>query len=282
MHTTLIDTGTLQENLDHLDWLVVDCRFSLADSEQGRRAYHASHIPNALYAHLDQDLSAPVIRGRTGRHPLPDMETIVHTFSQWGIDEYVQVVAYDDGAGMVAGRLWWLLRWLGHDGVAVLDGGWARWRQDGRSETQEIPQPAPRTFTPHVRAHMVTDAGAVRAAFDDPSVRMIDARAGERYRGEQEPIDPVAGHIPTALCAPCSENVGADGRFLPPEALRARFQELLGNVAADRVISYCGSGVTACHNLLAMAHAGLGDGKLYPGSWSEWITDPSRPIATGD
>ena len=271
MYTTLIDNDP--------DWRIFDCRFSPADTEQGHRAYKDTHIPNAVYAHLDEDLSGPVIPGTTGRHPLPDVDTAMHTLSQWGIDDRVQVVVYDDNVGQVAGRLWWMLRWLGHDAAAVLDGGWAHWRQEGRPETADVPTPAPRTFVPRIRPHMIADIGRVQAVLDDPAYRLLDARAAERYRGEHEPIDPVVGHIPGALCAPFVENV-EDGRMRSPEAIRDRFQALLSDVDMSRVICYCGSGVSACHNLLAMAHAGLEHAQLYPESWSEWITDPERPIDT--
>lgn len=281
MYTTLIDTDTLYQHLHDSDWRIFDCRFSLADSEQGHRAYNDAHIPNAVYAHLNEDLSSRVIPGVTGRHPLPDVETVAHTFSQWGIDNHVQVIVYDDNVGQVASRLWWMLRWLGHDAVAVLDGGWARWQQEGRPETADVPTPSPRSFIPHIRPHMIADIDRVQAVLDDPAYRLLDARVAGRYRGEHEPIDPVAGHIPNALCAPFEENI-EDGRMRSKEAIRDRFQTLLGDVDMSRVICYCGSGVSACHNLLAMAHAGLEDAKLYPGSWSEWITSPERPIATTD
>jgi thiosulfate/3-mercaptopyruvate sulfurtransferase len=281
MRTPLIEPDDVNRRLRDPDWLVVDCRFSLADFEQGRRLYRESHIEHAIYAHLNEDLSGPITPGVTGRHPLPDVDVIADTFSRWGIDETVQVVAYDDAAGSLAARLWWLLRWLGHDAVAVLNGGWAAWREAGLPVSATVPSRPARRFTPRVRADMVVDAGQVNRLRVDPGYIVIDARAPERYRGEQEPIDPVAGHIPGARSVPFSGNLGKDGKMGAPDDLRQRFEVLFKNTPVDHVVSYCGSGVTACHNLLAIAHAGLGDARLYPGSWSEWITDPARPVATG-
>lgn len=282
MFTTVVDVETVRGHLDDPAWQVVDCRFSLADTELGRRVYTESHLPGALYAHLDEDLSGPVVRGVTGRHPLPSLEKAATIFSAWGIDENVQVVAYDDANGSVAARLWWLLKWLGHDAVAVLDGGWKAWTQAGLPSTAVVPEPMSRTFVAKVRPELLMAADAVSQMRVDPTYRLIDARTPERYRGEQEPIDPVAGHIPGADNVPFTGNIGPDGRFLTEDALRSRFTALFGTLTTQRVVSYCGSGVTGCHNLLAIAHAGLGDGVLYAGSWSEWIADPNRPIATGD
>lgn len=282
MLTTMVAVETVREHLDDASWRVVDCRFSLADTEQGRRAYAESHVPGALYAHLDEHLSSPIIRGVTGRHPLPSLEKAAALFSAWGIDETVQVVVYDDANGSVAARLWWLLQWLGHDAVAVLDGGWKAWTQAGLSVTAVVPEQIPRPFVAKVRPERLMEVDAVLQMRDDPTYRLIDARTPERYRGEQEPIDPVAGHIPGAVNVPFTGNVTPDGHFLAPDALRNRFTDLFGAIAAQRIVSYCGSGVTGCHNLLALAHAGLGDGVLYAGSWSEWIADPNRPVATGN
>ncbi len=280
--TTLIDPETLQAHLEDPDWVVVDCRFSLSDPAYGRRAYQEAHIPGAVYAHLDEDLSGPIVPGRTGRHPLPDPDRLARKLSAWGIDNRTQVVAYDDAGGAFAARLWWLLGWLGHDAVAVLDGGWPRWVREGRPVRGGIETRPPRTFVPHLRPEQVATADEVLRHLHDPAWRLLDARAPERYRGELEPIDPVAGHIPGAVNAPFAENLTPEGTFRPPEQLRQRFEALLGDVPPERVICYCGSGVTAAHNLLAMAHAGLPGARLYAGSWSEWITDPRRPVARGD
>jgi thiosulfate/3-mercaptopyruvate sulfurtransferase len=190
----------------------------------------------------------------------------------------VQVVAYDDGPGAMAARVWWLLRWLGHDSVAVLDGGWSRWRAEGRPTASESVSRAGRDFAAQPRPRFVVDVAEVAARLNDPNTRLVDARAVERFRGEQELLDPVAGHIPGAVCAPYTENLSPDGRFLSTEQLRARFETVLGDVPVERAVFYCGSGVTAAHNALALAHAGLGDAPVYVGSWSEWITNPARPV----
>lgn len=280
-YTTLVDPETLQMHLDDPDWVIVDCRFSLNDPAYGRQAYLEAHIPGAVYAHLDADLSGPVVPGQTGRHPLPDPDQLAQKLGAWSIDARTQVVAYDDAGGAFAARLWWLLGWLGHEAVAVLDGGWPRWVQEGRPVRKGVERRTARTFKPQVRPEWVVTAEEVMQRLQDPAWRLLDARAPERYRGEQEPIDPVAGHIPGAVNAPFTENLTPAGTFRSPEVLRQRFMALLGNVPPERVICYCGSGVTAAHNLLALAHAGLPGARLYVGSWSEWITDPRRPVARG-
>lgn len=282
MHTTLISTEKLAEHLDDPKWVVVDCRFDLADTEKGRRDYQQGHIPGAIYAHLDDDLSGPVRPGETGRHPLPDVDTLAETFSAWGIDSDVQVVAYDARGGAIAARLWWLLRWLGHDAVAVLNGGFPRWMAESRPVTTEIITLQPREFQPHVRPEMLANAEDVLAHFGDLSYRLVDSRAPERYRGEEEPLDPVAGHIPGAISYHFARNLQADDTFELKPILRGRFQALLDDVPAERTIFYCGSGVTGAHNVLALAYAGLGMAQLYAGSWSHWITDPERPIVQGE
>ena len=278
-YTTRITTVELSEHLNDPDWAVVDCRFSLDDTTQGRRDYRQAHIPGAVYAHLDEDLSGPIIPGQTGRHPLPDVETAARTFSNWGIDDSVQVVVYDGGNSSMAARLWDMLRWLGHPAVAVLDGGWARWQGEGRPARSGVERRSPRYFTPRPRLELLLDAAGVEAIRTDPAWRLFDSRSGESYRGEKLGYDPIAGHIPGAISAPYADNLGPDGCFLPPEQLHARFEALLGDVSAEQAVFYCGSGVTAAHNLLALAHAGLGEARLYVGSWSDWITDPARPIS---
>lgn len=280
-YTTLIKHTDVIGHLGDPDWAVVDCRFSLQDTERGRRDYLASHIPGAVYAHLDEDLSGSVISGKTGRHPLPAVGEFAHTLSDWGIDARTQVVAYDDAGGMVAARLWWMLRWLGHDSVAVLDGGWPVWVKAGHPTASGAEQREARRFEPAHRADWVLTTEDVEAKLDRSDWCLIDSRTPERYRGEQEPIDPVAGHIPGAINAPNPDNLDGDGCFLSPQRLRARFEALLGDVPSEETVFYCGSGVSAARNLLAYAHAGLGDARLYAGSWSEWIADRSRPIATG-
>jgi thiosulfate/3-mercaptopyruvate sulfurtransferase len=279
MYTTLISAPELNQYLYHPEWVVIDCRFALANTEKGRRDYQQGHIAGAVYAHLDEDLASPVIPGQTGRHPLPAVEKLAETFSRWGIDESVQVVVYDDAGGAMAARLWWMLRWLGHDAAAVLDGGWQQWQSTGYAVRSGMESRAGRVFTPQPRPHLLADITEVLTIRHDPAYRLLDARSADRYRGENETIDPVAGHIPGAVSAPYVENLGVDGRFRPVEELRARYQNLLGDTPSEQTIVYCGSGVTAAHNLLALTHAGLGEGHLYVGSWSEWIIDPERPIA---
>lgn len=281
MFTTLISTEELSRRLQAPHWVVIDCRFDLSDTEAGRRAYRSGHIPGALYAHLDESLSGPKVPGKTGRHPLPNPDVAALRFERWGIGSDVQVIAYDDSGGMYAARLWWMLRWLGHDAVAVLDGGWSRWVGEGRKVGTAIPEPHPRAFIPHPRPEFMVDVYGVEEARKSPEYKLIDSRAPERYRGEVEPIDPVAGHIPGALNLPNNEAVGQNGLFLSEEALQQRFRKALGETDAGHAIFYCGSGVSACRNILAYKHAGLGDAKLYPGSWSEWVADPEREVERG-
>jgi thiosulfate/3-mercaptopyruvate sulfurtransferase len=279
-YTTLVSVVELKEHLNHPDWAIVDCRFSLGEPERGRQDYRQAHIPGAIYAHLNEDLSGLILSGQTGRHPLPPVNLFAQTLSHWGIDSQVQVVAYDDAGGAIAARLWWMLRWLSHEAVAVLDGGWLRWQETGYPvRPGEETRPA-RTFVPEPRPRLLAEAAEVQSVADKPNYCLLDARSVDRYRGQNETIDPVAGHIPGAISAPYADNLGPDGLFLPPEALRARYEKLLGDVPPGQAIVYCGSGVTAAHNLLAMAYAGLGDGQLYAGSWSEWITEPDRPVVT--
>jgi thiosulfate/3-mercaptopyruvate sulfurtransferase len=260
--------------------ILLDTRFSLADTERGRRAFAQAHLPGAQYAHLDEDLSAPVIPGATGRHPLPDIPAIAEKLGKWGITDGVQVVAYDDAGGGIAARAWWLLRWLGHDAAAVLDGGWAAWLAAGLPTSTDTPPPAPARFTPRPRPQMLVDAAHILA--NPPGERLIDSRSPDRYRGENETLDPVAGHIPGAVNAFYGDTATPAGISHPPAELRARFQALLGGVPPAKAIFYCGSGVTAARNILAMEHAGLHGSRLYAGSWSEWITDPRRGIASGE
>jgi thiosulfate/3-mercaptopyruvate sulfurtransferase len=281
MYTTLISPQELAANLNNSNWAVVDCRFALTDTEQGRREYQQSHIIGAVYAHLDEDLSGPIIPGQTGRHPLPAIETFAQMLAKWGIDNHTQVVAYDSAGGAMASRLWWMLRWLGHRAVAVLDGGWPAWQRKGLPTRSGDETRGPKTFTPHPRPELLAQADDVLRLCTNPAYRLFDARSADRYRGENETLDPVAGHIPGALSLPYGGNLDKDGSFLPAGQLKARFKAHFGDIPAERTIFYCGSGVTAAHNALAVAHAGLGEAKLYAGSWSEWITDPSRPVETG-
>ncbi|OBS09152.1 sulfurtransferase [Acidihalobacter prosperus] len=280
MSDCLIDTERLAQALDSAgDLVLVDCRFDLARPEAGREAYRAGHLPGAVYAHLDEDLSGPT-GPQTGRHPLPDVEGFAARCGEWGIGPGVRVVAYDDAGGAYAARLWWLLRWLGHAEVSVLDGGLDAWRESGRPQQTDVPRPSPRSFTGHPVEAMTLEAQALQSALAARRCRLVDVRAAARFRGEIEPIDPVAGHVPGAVNHPFTQLLDARGRFLPAAELRAQFDALLDDHLPEALVAMCGSGVTACHLLLAMAHAGLPGGRLYPGSWSEWIRDPTRPVAS--
>lgn len=284
MYRTLISAEDLLANLKNPEWVIVDCRFSLDLPERGKQDYLKAHIPGAVYAHLNDDLSAPHVPGSTGRHPLPTAERLAATFSSLGIDERIQVVAYDDWAGApgaVAARLWWCLRWLGHDAVAVLDGGWSRWLEVGGMVASGLEAKSYRIFQPHPRPEMLVSVSDVDSLRQDAAWRVFDSRAADRYRGENETIDPVAGHIPGAFNAPYAQNADPDGRLLPVTDLRERFRMLLGEILVRNSVFYCGSGVTAAYNLLALEHAGMEGARLYAGSWSEWITNPSRPVAKG-
>ena len=284
--TTLVQAETLAAALGPAGPVVVDCRFSLADPLQGEREYRAAHVPGARYAHLDRDLSRPSRDPRDGRHPWPDAETFAATLARWGIGPGDQVVAYDAADGAIAARLWCLLRAHGHAAVAVLDGGWARWIALGtegasadavRAEGDAASDPARRDGGSRPT---VLDADAVQSHLAAGGL-LVDARAAPRFRGEVEPLDQVAGHVPGAVNRPYTRNLGADGRFRPPAELAREFDALLGDRAPSSLVAMCGSGVTACHHLLAMAHAGLPVGGLYAGSWSGWIGDPARPVARG-
>lgn len=276
----LISAEQLAENIDHC--LVVDCRHNLAAPEAGRQAYTESHIPGAFFLHLDDDLSSPVT-GRNGRHPLPDPDKLAARLSQLGLQPNRKLVAYDDAGGMVASRLWWMARWLGHENTAVLDGGINAWSAAGLPMTDEVPEPrpAPQDWA-RAGQRPTLDAQALLANIDSGDYLVIDARAGERYRGDTEPLDKKAGHIPKAINRPFSENLRQDGRFKPAEVLRAEFEQLIQGRPPTQLVHSCGSGVSACHNLLAMAYAGLDGSALYPGSWSEWSSRDELPVATGD
>ncbi|HXD07612.1 MAG TPA: sulfurtransferase [Burkholderiaceae bacterium] len=259
--------------------VVLDASFDLAAPQAGEQAYRAEHVPGAHYAHLDRDLSGAKT-GLNGRHPLPERDAFAATVAGWGITPGTQVVAYDRQGSVYAARTWWLLRWLGHADVRVLDGGLAAWKAAGG--TVDSAQPARRAAPAYPQAHPLLgsiDAQSLQRGLGRLS--LLDARAPERFRGDVEPLDPVAGHIPGALNRPYTKNLDANGRFLARSALRAEFEPLFGGRDASQVVNQCGSGVTAAHNVLAIAAAGLGDSLLYPGSWSEWCADPGRPIARG-
>lgn len=277
--TTLISAGELESMLGDPNLVLLDARFSLDDEEWGTAAYAEAHIPGALRADLSAHLSGPVIDGVTGRRPFPDPEVFAAQLSAWGIDSSVQVVVYDADRGlMAAARVWVMLRWLGHDAVAVLDGGLTAWLAEDRPMTDDPEQASPRTFIPQVRDSLLASVDEVDEARVEPVCRVFDSRSADGYHGLGKYYDPVKGHIAGAGLAERTEVLADDGRFLPPDELRAHFDSLTAGQPAGQVIFYCGSGVTAAENLLAMAHAGLGDARMYVGSWSEWILDPARPV----
>jgi thiosulfate/3-mercaptopyruvate sulfurtransferase len=275
--STIISPGELASRLDEPDWHIFDTRFSLADPDRGRRAYLEGHVPGALYAHLDDDLSGRVIPGKTGRHPLPDVDEFSKRLGRWGITDGHQVVVYDDSGGGIAARLWWMLHWLGHSTAAVLDGGWQAWQAGEFPVSRMVPMLSPQVFRPRPQEEMLVSTSEVEQGINGA---LVDSRTSERFLGLQEPIDPIAGHIPGAVNAFHGLTIGADGSFLSPEALRRHFQAIPG--LDQGAVFYCGSGVTACRNILGMEHAGLQGAQLYAGSWSEWITDPNHPIVRED
>lgn len=261
--------------------VVVDCRFDLTRPEAGEQAWRAGHVPGARYAHLDRDLAGPRFPG-SGRHPLPEIGQLSGLFSSWGISSGTLVVAYDDSGGMIAARLWWLLRWLGHARVALLDGGWQAWLAAGLPVSTTLPPASAKgCFQATAGLMPVTDAARIECRLGDPQLLLLDVRTPARYRGEVEPIDPVAGHIPGAINRPCSENLDERGCFRSSAELAGEFRRLIAGRAMSDVVISCGSGVTACHGLFALELAGLPGACLYPGSWSEWIADPRRPVEKG-
>lgn len=277
-YTTLVSTDLVAAHLD--EWAVLDARFDLQDEQWGRAQYRAAHIPGAVYVSLNEDLSGERT-GRNGRHPLPSVEALAAAFGRLGISRDTQVVVYDQDTGLFASRVWWSLRYVGHDAVALLDGGWARWRREGKpTRTGDEARPAT-TFVPQPRPDMRVDVSHVTAHLRDPNTVLIDARGPDRFEGRNETLDPVAGHIPGARNVFYKSNLADDGTMLPPERLREKYEEALAGHAPQDAVMYCGSGVSACLNLLAMERAGLPGTKLYVGSWSEWSSDASRPIETG-
>jgi len=278
---TLVTTEDLAAHLNDPNWVILDCRFTLTDPGAGRQAYEKAHIPGAHYVHLDDDLSAPVSE-TSGRHPLPNPRVLTEKLCEWGVGINRQVVVYDDSFGAMAVRLWWMMRWLGHPAVALLDGGYPKWLREKRPVNAEQPIPHRAACACLPEPTQIVAADEVLHASQNREQLIIDARPDRRFSGEFEPLDPVAGHVPGAINYPFDENLDVDGTFLPPEALRENYQALLKGKPAGQAIHMCGSGVTACHNILAMEIAGLPGSRLYPGSWSEWITNPARPIATGD
>lgn len=283
MKTTLVSTEELAANLQQ--WRVFDCRHELAAPEKGEALYLEGHIPGAIHAHLDRTLSGAKTGGN-GRHPLPQPEQFAQWLAAAGVSKGDQVVAYDDGLAAFAARFWWMLRWMGHDAVAVLDGGFAKWTKEGRPVNSNTPQPSAGSFQQNVQNQMRVDVGVVaqnvRRSEEGPALQLVDARGASRFAGQGETIDVRGGHIPGAVNRPYTLNLNSIGTFRTAEELRADFDALLGARPAASIVHQCGSGVTACHNVLAMEIAGLHGARLYPGSWSEWIADPARPVATGE
>lgn len=278
-YETLIEPRELLTRLSAPDWVVIDCRFDLARPSAGREAYAQSHIPGARYAHLDEDLSAPV-SPVTGRHPLPQPEKLAARLGEWGISNSTQVVAYDQANGAFAARLWWLLRWIGHSKVAVLNGGFQAWVAAGLPTDSHAASPTQVDFKACPQDDAWLTTAEVQELLAEGQIELIDARAADRFAGRNETIDPVAGHIPGAQSHPFMSDLDGQQRFLSAELLRGRWLEQLRGADPHRVVCMCGSGVTACHNLLALEVAGLGGARLYAGSWSEWIRDPARPVAS--
>lgn len=278
-YTTLVQVEDLEQHLFDYNWCVVDCRHDLADFSAGFKAYQAGHIPGATFAHIEEDLSGEKT-GSNGRHPLPRRQDLVDIFREWGISNNTQIVAYDAQGGQFAGRLWWLARWLGHENVALLDGGWQAWMARTNWSSTEEPDRVPGNFEARPPLVKTVDAAQVQALLGDARALIVDARAPERYAGEVEPIDPVAGHIPGAANRFWQNNLD-NGKFKSAIQLRIEFDALRGDRPAQQLIQQCGSGVTAAHNVLAMEIAGLKGAPLYAGSWSEWIADPGRPVTQG-
>lgn len=277
----LVTTESLASKLNDSAWVIFDCRHDLLDHGKSERLYHEGHVPGAHFAAVESVMSG-VKTGKNGRHPLPEPTAVAEFFARHGVTRESTIVAYDDAGGLYAARLWWLARWIGFEGAKLLDGGWGKWTAEGRAITREVPTPKAVTVTNVVAAEaLVWSADAVLRQLTDPTCALIDARAGERYRGEVEPIDPVAGHIPGALNRFYKANLNADLTFRPAAEIRREFEALIGGRAPARVGHQCGSGITACANIFAMEYAGLAGSKLYAGSWSEWVADPARPVAKG-
>ncbi|WP_434649748.1 sulfurtransferase [Pseudomonas sp. D1-2] len=279
----LISPQALEQRRSQPGLVILDCRFALEDPDYGQRSYAEGHIAGASHADLERDLSGPVVKGVTGRHPLPAPEALVTRLQTWGINNESDVVLYDDGPGTYAARAWWLLAWLGkREGVYILDGGLKAWHTVGLPLSLDPPAIQAGSFSGSPDANLLVNADILQQRLGQPDMTLLDARALPRFKGEVEPIDPVAGHIPGAQCAAFTDNLGADGRFLPTDQLKQRFAAKFGDRSPSGLVAYCGSGVTACHNLFALCLAGYPLGKLYAGSWSEWINDPRRGVAKGE
>lgn len=279
----LISPQALEQRSTQPGLVILDCRFALEDPDYGQRSYAEGHIAEASFADLERDLSGPVTKGVTGRHPLPEPGALIERLQAWGINHDSDIVLYDDGPGAYAARAWWLLVWLGkRDGLYILDGGLKAWHAAGLPLSLDPPAVQRGAFSGSPDAALLFSARELEQRLGRSDMTLLDARALPRFKGEVEPIDPVAGHIPGAQCAAFTDNLGGDGRFLPTDRLKERFAEKLGGRSPTELVAYCGSGVTACHNLFALCLAGYPLGRLYAGSWSEWINDPQRSVATGE
>jgi thiosulfate/3-mercaptopyruvate sulfurtransferase len=276
-YTTLVEAATLVQHLDDSAWVVIDCRHALTDFALGRKLYKEAHIPGAFFADVEGDLAGPHT-GKNGRHPLPDPDAFAAFLRSIGVNDNTQVVAYDAGGDMFAARVWFLCRWIGHDACAILNGGFAAWTAAGYPATSTPPTPRAGTMVARLRPELVIDAAYVHGHLDDPKMQLVDARAADRFAGQNETVDPVAGHIPGARNRFFKDNFAADGRFKSPEELASAFRAL---GRTESIVHQCGSGVSGAVNMLAAEIAGLHGTRLYPGSWSEWIADPAHPIATG-
>ena len=272
----LVRAAQLAEHLDDPSWVIFDCRHDLTDFERGARIYREGHLPGAHFAAVETDLSGAKT-GTNGRHPLPLPAAFMDFLARHGVSDSSTIVAYDDAGGLYAARLWWMARWVGLSNVLLLDGGFPKWVADGRALTKIVPKAERAALAGHEDPSLVWTAGDILRHFQDADIALIDARVAERFRGEVEPIDPFAGHIPGALNRFYKANLNSDLTFRPPQELQREFSSLIGDKRPDNVIHYCGSGVTACANLFAMEYAGLPGSRLYNGSWSEWLADPARP-----
>ena len=279
-YNTIISAADLASIIDQDNVHVFDCRFMLKDPQGGLKMYQEGHLPNAQFADMDTQLSSPMT-DVSGRHPLPDIDAFVKQLGQWGVNNDTQVIAYDDISGAFAARMWWLLRFLGHEKVAVLDGGMQQWQKLGKQLTQDVPTITAQEFNAQPQIDWLVDIETVQSEIKNKNITLIDARAADRYTGKDQQTDPVPGHVPGARSLPFPGNL-VDGVFNTPETIRSRFEEVIGDQELDKVVNMCGSGVTACHNLLALAVAGYAPTKLFVGSWSQWIRDKSRPVALGE
>lgn len=278
---TIISVDDLNKNISNQDWFVFDCRFLLKDREGGLKKFNQGHIPGAQYADMDKDLASPMTTF-SGRHPLPNPDELIKKLQSWGVNNSSQIICYDDMSGAFAARMWWLLKWLGHNEVAVLDGGIDKWTENGLTLETDVQQRDEGTFSGDENGGMWVDIKFVEQQLEEGNIDLLDARSSERFTAKDTKTDPVAGHIPGAMSFPFAENLTKQGTFLSAQELQKRFSPLFLDAQKKQVINMCGSGVTACHNLLAMSVAGLPMTRLFVGSWSEWIKDKSRPVATGE